>query len=171
MADDDWFGGGDDDDAPPEVKPIGKKAEEAAEAAGEAPAEEQAAEGGEAPAEAPPPEAEDEYLDPDKLILFKHWIRPKFLPYKCIYDYRKNYYDDVMEVLESRRRGVKRNIPPAQTWAERLCRQRTDPLWKLERFDNHLDDIRLVTRSQISGDFYSYYVREHFNKRYSKLLY
>lgn len=30
---------------------------------------------GEAPAGEQAPEAEEEYLDPDKLILFKHWIR------------------------------------------------------------------------------------------------
>ncbi|CAG9861945.1 unnamed protein product [Phyllotreta striolata] len=173
MADegDDWFGGGGDDDAPPAVKPVGKKGEEAAEAAEEAEQGEEAPEEGEGAAEAPLPEADEEYLDPDKLILFKHWVRPKFLPYKCIYDYRKNYYDDVMEVLESRRRGVRRTIPPAQTWAERLCRQRNDPLWKLQTFDKFLDDVRLVTRTQISGDLYSYYAKDQFNKRYSKLLY
>lgn len=32
-------------------------------------------------------------------------FRPKYLQYKYIYDYRKSYYDDVLEAIESRRRG------------------------------------------------------------------
>ncbi|KAJ8928819.1 hypothetical protein NQ314_018564 [Rhamnusium bicolor] len=78
---------------------------------------------------------------------------PKFLPYKYIYDYRLNYYDDIIEVLASRRRGLRRNIPPAQTWAERLCRSRSDPVYKVENFNRYLEDVKLVTRSQISGTF------------------
>ncbi|VEN44551.1 unnamed protein product [Callosobruchus maculatus] len=176
MADDEWFAGGDDDAPPPVVKPLGKKAaeEEAPPPAGEAPAGEgeAPAEGGEGEAEKPPEEAEEaEYLDPNKLILFKHWIRPRFLQYKCIYDYRKNYYDDVMEALNSRCRGVRRNIPPAQTWAERMCRLRADPLYRVDRFDRFLDDVKLVTKSEISGSFYNYYSKEQFNRRYSKLLF
>ncbi|KAG5877477.1 hypothetical protein JTB14_029411 [Gonioctena quinquepunctata] len=97
--------------------------------------------------------------------------KPKFLPYKCLYDYRKNYYDDVIEVIASRRRGLNRDIPRAQTWAERMCRLRSDPLWKIDRFDRHLEDVKLVTRTEISGGFYNYYSKEQFNRRYSKLLF
>ncbi|XP_057652334.1 flightin isoform X2 [Diorhabda carinulata] len=171
MADegDDWFGAG-EDDAQQELKPIGKQAKEEPPPAEETPAATEAPQG-ETTEEGAKPEAEDEYLDPDKLLLFKHWIRPKFLPYKYLYEYRANYYDDIMEVLESRRRGVKRDIPRAQTWAERICRQRSHPIWKLEKFDKHLEDIKLITKTQISGNFQSYFVKDTFNKRYSKLLY
>ncbi|XP_074030158.1 flightin isoform X2 [Leptinotarsa decemlineata] len=170
MADDgDWFGAG-DDEPPPVVKPLKKKGKEPT-----PPPETAPAEPGEAPAQGTEDKREededDEYLDPDKLLLFKHWIRPKFLPYKCLYDYRRNYYDDVMEVLGSRKRGIKRNIPPAQTWAERMCRLRSDPLWKLDKFDRHLEDIKLITTTEISGNFHSYYTKEQFNRRYSKLLF
>ncbi|KAK4877750.1 hypothetical protein RN001_010256 [Aquatica leii] len=69
------------------------------------------------------PEA-GEYLDPDKLLLFKHWIRPKFLQYNYLYDYRRNYYDDVIDYLDKRQRGLSRDVPRAQTWAERALRTR-----------------------------------------------
>lgn len=97
--------------------------------------------------------------------------RPKFLPYRVIYDYRKNYYDDIMEVIASRRRGIKRDIPPAQTWAERMVRMHRDPIYKLNRFDKRLDDIRFVTKTEVSGSFHTYYNKEQFNRRFSKLLF
>lgn len=79
MADDDagdWFADAGDDLPPPELKPLKKK-----ESVSEAPPADQPAapEGGEAPADAQkeekPEEAEAEYLDPDKFLIFKHWIR------------------------------------------------------------------------------------------------
>lgn len=88
-----------------------------------------------------------------------------------MYEYRQNYYDDVLEVIASRRRGVRRDIPRAQTFAERICRLVSNPLYKIDKFDRRLEDIKMVTRSEISGNFYSYYTKDQFNKRYSKLLY
>ncbi|KAJ8948758.1 hypothetical protein NQ318_017927 [Aromia moschata] len=96
---------------------------------------------------------------------------PRFLHYKCLYDYRRSYYDDVMEVLSSRRKGIRRNIPPAQTWAERYCRARSDPLRKVEAFNRYLDDVKLVTKTEISGNFYKHYSKEQFNRRFSPLLF
>lgn len=76
MSDDggDWFADAGDDLPPPEPKLLKKK-----ESVSETPAGEQAAPEGEAPGDAPkdekPEEAEVEYLDPDKFLIFKHWIR------------------------------------------------------------------------------------------------
>ncbi|XP_030765813.1 flightin isoform X2 [Sitophilus oryzae] len=172
MADDDnadWFSAADEPEAAPEpaAAPAGAAggAEEAPAAGGEAPAE------GGAPEEAAAAEAEADYLDPDKLLLFKHWIRPKYLQYKYIYDYRRSYYDNVIEVIESRRKGYRRNIPRPQTWAERVLRTYSDPFYKLESFDRYLEDVKLVTRSEVSGRLYNYFANETFNKRYNKLSY
>ncbi|XP_076272645.1 flightin isoform X2 [Rhynchophorus ferrugineus] len=127
--------------------------------------------GGKAPKKDDRPEAEPEsdYLDPDKLLLFKHWIRPRYLQYKYIYDYRRSYYDNVLEAIESRRKGYRTNIPRPQTWAERVLRTHSDPFHKLESFDRYLEDVKLVTRSEVSGRIYSQYNCESFNKRYLKL--
>ncbi|XP_018570531.1 flightin isoform X2 [Anoplophora glabripennis] len=166
---DDWFAGG-DDEPPPTLKPLKKPGQEEEPPP---PAEQEAPEGGEAPKEGelPPDYLDEDYLDPDRLLLFKHWIRPKFLPYKYISEYRRNYYDDIMEVLASRRKGIRRRIPPAQTWAERICRTRSNPVYKVEAFNRHLDDVKLVTKSEISGAFYNYYSKEQFNRRFSRLLF
>lgn len=52
-------------------------------------------------------------------------FRPKFLQYRYMYDYRTNYYDDVIDYLDKRGRGVNREVPRAQTWAERVLRTHT----------------------------------------------
>lgn len=97
------------------------------------------------------------------------FFRPKFLQYKYLYDYRQNYYDDVLEVLDSRRKGYRRDIPRAQTWAERVLRSHSHPLYKLEAFDRFLEDTKLITRSRISGYVHSHYLKESFNKRSSRI--
>ncbi|CAH0547867.1 unnamed protein product [Brassicogethes aeneus] len=175
MADDDasdWFSSADEPEAPAEEAPAAAAAAPAA-AAEAAPAEGGDA-GGEAPAEAGEEkreEAEDEYLDPNKLILFKHWKRPTFMQYKYIYEYRQNYYNDVLHTLDRRQKGYRESIPRPQTWAERILRTRRDPINRLESFDKYLEDVKLVTRSQLSGVFHSYYFKHNFNRRYAALLY
>lgn len=42
-----------------------------------------------------------------------------------MYDYRTNYYDDVINYLDKRSRGAKVEVPRAQTWAERVLRTHT----------------------------------------------
>ncbi|KAK3907708.1 Flightin [Frankliniella fusca] len=63
----------------------------------------------------------------DKFIPFTHWSRPTSLAYEYIYLYRKNYYDDVIDYLDKRTRGIEREIPRPQTWAERALRTYTSP--------------------------------------------
>jgi len=58
----------------------------------------------------------------DKFIPFTHWSRPTSLNYDYIYQYRKSYYDDVIDYLDCRARGVNRDPPRPQTWAERVLR-------------------------------------------------
>lgn len=48
--------------------------------------------------------------------------RPRFLQYNYMYDYRRNYYNDVIDYLDMRNRGLKPEVPRAQTWAERVLR-------------------------------------------------
>ena len=169
----DWFAEGDDEaaaeEAPAEAAAGGEGEAAAPAAEGEGAPEGGAAEGGEG---AQPEEAQEEgeYLDPDKLLLFKHWIRPKFLQYKYLYDYRHNYYDDVIDYLDKRQRGLKRDIPRAQTWAERALRTYTSKLNRTQSFKQALEDTKLVTKTRLSGAFQRYHTIEYINRRYSCLL-
>ncbi|XP_045463061.1 flightin isoform X2 [Harmonia axyridis] len=167
MADDDWFASM-DDEPEPEPEPAAKapKAGGAKAAGDAAQAQAEAAEGGEeekAPEEEAP--AEDEYLDPDKLILFKHWIRPKFQQYKYLYDYQYSYYDNVLDYLEKRSKGYRADPPRPQTWAERAMRTYSKRENQNLKFRRSLEDIKMVTRSEISGVFQSYHARQYLNRR------
>ncbi|KAI8117674.1 Flightin [Lucilia cuprina] len=55
----------------------------------------------------PPPPEDDGYRKP--VQLYRHWVRT-------------NYYDDVIDYLDKKQVGVPRDIPRAQTWAERVLR-------------------------------------------------
>jgi len=93
----------------------------------------------------PPPPEDDGYRKP--VQLYRHWVRlvflqligieyifqsyaifctcrPKFLQYKYMYNYRTNYYDDVIDYIDKKQTGVTREIPRPQTWAERVLRTR-----------------------------------------------
>ncbi|XP_019766291.1 flightin [Dendroctonus ponderosae] len=167
----DWFSAA--DDAAPEPA----AAAAAAPAAGAAAAPEATAEGEAAAAQdeaaAPAAEAagEDEYLDPDKLLLFKHWIRPRFLPYKYLTDYRRNYYDDVIDYLDKRCRGIFRDIPVAQTWGERVLRTYTKNSNQAEIFRQKLQDRKLIEETRFSGKFQLHHSKSYINTRYSSILY
>ncbi|XP_075991176.1 flightin isoform X2 [Anticarsia gemmatalis] len=95
-----------------------------------APAEAPAADAAAAPADAAKPEVAEppapENLvlgtEPKKLV-FKHWIRPRTLrPYGYLYDYQHNYYNDVINYLDRRNKGLPVEKPRAQTWGERVLR-------------------------------------------------
>lgn len=49
-------------------------------------------------------------------------FRPKFSQYRYLDDYRYNYYDDVLDYLDKRSKGISRDIPRPQYWAERVIR-------------------------------------------------
>ncbi|XP_046401403.1 flightin [Ischnura elegans] len=148
--------------------------EEAAPAeAAEAPALE-GGEGGEGAAppaegEAPPPEDETppppRPRDPNRPIYFRVWTRPKHLQYSYLYDYRHNYYDDVINYLDRRSRGVTAapEIPRPQTWAERALRTYTQKSRSTERSK----DDELLTRIRQSNYNYHYHTREFFNRTHS----
>lgn len=55
-------------------------------------------------------------------IITRNFYRPRFLQYNYMYDYRLNYYDDVIDYLDKKDRGIKSEIPKPQTWAERVLR-------------------------------------------------
>lgn len=63
------------------------------------------------------------------LFLSHHHFRPKFLQYRYMYDYRTNYYNDVIDYLDKRAKGQKVDVPRAQTWAERVLRTHTKYVW------------------------------------------
>ncbi|EZA52522.1 hypothetical protein DMN91_006408 [Ooceraea biroi] len=97
-----------------------------------------------------------------------HWVRPLFLNYAYLYDYRKNYYDDVIDYLNQRQRGIFREPPRAQEWAERALRtydeKNTDKSYKRSA------DMKYITNMRLTSRHYSYHTRAYYSLKYQKIL-
>jgi hypothetical protein len=96
--------------------------------------------------------------------------RPRFLQYKYLYDYRHNYYDDVIDYLDKRQKGLRREIPHPQTWAERTLRTYSSQINRMESFRRLVEDTKLVTETKISGAFQLHHSKSYINRRYSSIL-
>lgn len=97
--------------------------------------------------------------------------RPRFLQYNYLYNYRHNYYDDVIDYLDKRQRGLSRDVPRAQTWAERVLRSYNNKRNREEYFKKLSEDTKLLSYSKTSGSFFHYHSKQYVNRRYSSLLY
>lgn len=173
MAEEDAWGFGDgDDDAPAEKTPAAaaEAPAAAAEPAAPAPAASEAAapaavEEKREEAEHPAP-GDDKYRKP--LQLYKHWVRPKFLQYNYMYNYRTNYYDDVIDYLDKRNRGYNREIPRPQTWAERVLR--TNQSYHSESKFEKKEDHHLIQTIASSIKTHNYHTKAYINRKYSSVL-
>ncbi|XP_055311557.1 flightin [Sitodiplosis mosellana] len=118
-------------------------------------------------AEVPPPE-DEEMRRP--IRWYRHWVRPKFLQYRYMYDYRTNYYNDVIEYLDKRAKGVHCEIPRAQTWAERVLRTHTNPT-VLDYYKNQKkEDKHLIQVIAASIRTHNYHTKAYINQRYASVL-
>ncbi|XP_055689764.1 flightin isoform X1 [Lutzomyia longipalpis] len=115
----------------------------------------------------------------------RHWVRPQFLQYNYMYDYRTNYYDDVIEYLDKKNRGLKPEVPRAQTWAERVLRTHT----RIDDVYNYMSDYRskhrpvfecctpmkkgdskLIQTLSSSIKAHNYHSRAYISRKYSSIL-
>ncbi|XP_044763131.1 flightin isoform X1 [Coccinella septempunctata] len=170
---DDWFTSMDEEPAPaPEPEKKGAKGAKPSEAAPQD--QKEAAQSAEEQAQQEEAAAEDEYLDPDKLILFKHWIRPKFLQYNYLYDYQHSYYNDVIDYLDRKSRGLNSEIPRPQTWAERALRTYVSKIDKLESYRREIEEklkmAKKIEKKTRRSTFISYHSKEYMSRRVSSMM-
>lgn len=82
--------------------------------------------------------------------------------------FRKNYYDDVIDYLNQRQRGIFREPPRAQEWAERAMRtydqKNTDKSYKRSA------DMRSIINMRHEPRYYSYHTRAYYSLKYQKIL-
>ncbi|KAJ8686167.1 hypothetical protein QAD02_021961 [Eretmocerus hayati] len=145
-------------------------------AAGEAAAGEGGAEGGEAGAGAPAAaaaegpwnfrEANLPKADPPHYTY--HWVRPLFLNYRYIYDYRQNYYNDVIDFMNKRNKGLYRETPRAQEWAERAMRTYDEK--NKDRSHKSSADMGILLGYKPKVRHYSYHTRAYYSLKYQKIL-
>uniref|UniRef100_A0A182WJP7 Flightin n=1 Tax=Anopheles minimus TaxID=112268 RepID=A0A182WJP7_9DIPT len=111
-----------------------------------------------------------------KMPLYKHWVRPQFLQYNYMYDYRVNYYDDVIDYLDRRSRGVASEIPRPQTWAERVLRtQKNVPrdindVYSYTSISHKKDDKKLMYTLSNQIKSYNCHSKAYTNRKYRKIL-
>ncbi|TMW46967.1 hypothetical protein DOY81_007954 [Sarcophaga bullata] len=117
----------------------------------------------------PPPPEDDGYRKP--VQLYRHWVRPKFLQYKYMYNYRTNYYDDVIDYLDKKQVGVLRDIPRAQTWAERVLRTSYSSGRGLDSYESSIKrDKHLIQTLAASIRPHNYHTKAYINQKYAKVL-
>jgi hypothetical protein len=106
--------------------------------------------------------------DPDRAILYRHWSRPNHRQYNYLYDYRHNYYNDVIDYLDRKTKGLKRDIPRAQTWAERVLRTYVKDT-KSAASQSRSRDVELLNAIRTSDIHYRFHSKDYLNKRYPAL--
>ncbi|XP_055689765.1 flightin isoform X2 [Lutzomyia longipalpis] len=102
----------------------------------------------------------------------RHWVRPQFLQYNYMYDYRTNYYDDVIEYLDKKNRGLKPEVPRAQTWAERVLRTHTSKHRPVFECCTPMKkgDSKLIQTLSSSIKAHNYHSRAYISRKYSSIL-
>ncbi|XP_068148850.1 flightin [Drosophila tropicalis] len=136
---------------------------------GETPVEGAAAEPEEEFKAPPQPPEDDGYRKP--VQLYRHWVRPKFLQYKYMYNYRTNYYDDVIDYLDKKQVGEARDIPRPQTWAERVLRTRNISGSGIDSFaPSTKRDKQLIQTLAASIRTYNYHTKAYINQKYASVL-
>ncbi|KAJ8897120.1 hypothetical protein PR048_002466 [Dryococelus australis] len=110
------------------------------------------------------------HVDPNKPIYFRYWKRPTHLQYKYLHDYRYNYYDDVIDYLDKRTRGLARDLPRPQTWAERALRTSLYPTKYYEAPYQRLKDWELLHQIRAINNYYHYHKYDYITRRYPALL-
>ncbi|GAB0092649.1 Flightin [Sergentomyia squamirostris] len=137
------------------------------------------------PEEEVPQQDDANYRKP--VTLYKHWVRPLFLQYNYMYDYRTNYYDDIIEYLDKKNRGLKPEVPRAQTWAERVLRTHTriDDVYKymsdyrskhchhrpiITCLEPKKTDAKLIQTLSSSIKAHNYHSRAYISRKYSSIL-
>lgn len=86
-----------------------------------------------------------------------------------MYEYRHNYYDDVIDFLDRRQKGLTREPPRAQTWAERAMRTAAhrpsaSPVSTAARQDQHL-----LSHVSTAARFHRYHSKSLISRKYSSL--
>ncbi|XP_014218158.1 flightin [Copidosoma floridanum] len=117
----------------------------------------------------PPPPFDFRVLprcDPPKYTL--HWVRPLFLNYGYLYDYRQNYYNDVIDWMNKRNKGISRETPRAQEWSERAMR--TYDQKNKDKSRKGVADMNILRSYKPKVRHYSYHTRAYYSLKYQKIL-
>ncbi|XP_057328112.1 flightin [Microplitis mediator] len=97
-----------------------------------------------------------------------HWVRPLFLNYRYLYEYRQIYYNDVIDWMNKRNRGIWRELPNAEEWSERMFRNYD--IKNTNRSYKRSADMRWITGYRSEPRYYSYHTRAYYSLKYQPIL-
>ncbi|XP_026499359.2 flightin [Vanessa tameamea] len=118
-------------------------------------------------AEPPPPENITQGTDPKRLVC-KHWVRPKFFQYNYLYDYQRNYYDDIINYMDKRNHGIPVEKPTPQTWGERALRTYLSKGYSYST-KKYSKDTTLLRHISVGAKFQRAHTKSLISRKYSKL--
>lgn len=95
--------------------------------------------------------------------------RPKFLQYNYLYDYQHNYYDDVINYLDRRNKGLLVEKPRAQTWGERALRTYLSKNASSLSARAASRDTALLHHISAGARFHRYHSKSLISRKYSTL--
>lgn len=81
---------------------------------------------------------------------------------------RKNYYDDVINYLNKRQKGLFREPPRAQEWAERAMRTYDEK--NVDKSVKRSADLKYIINMRHEPRYYSYHTRAYYSLKYQKIL-
>ncbi|XP_015119921.1 flightin [Diachasma alloeum] len=136
----------------------------------EPPAEEApAAAGGAAPAKEERPKLDySVFAKAPKPKYTLHWVRPVILGYRYITDYRQFYYNDVIDWLDKRNRGIERDPPNCEEWSERAFKMYNAK--NINKSVKQIADLRWITCYRTVPRYYSYHTRAYYSLKYQPIL-
>jgi len=124
--------------------------------------------------EVAPPAPPTEVETPKKKFN-QHWARPTFLQYDYLYTYMHNYYDDYIDYLDRRQRGLSVEAPRPQTWAERALRtytRNTYPTSTSYRIPRLMKpDSALLHTPHWANTWHSEHSKDYYNRKYKAILF
>ncbi|KAL1117136.1 hypothetical protein AAG570_004464 [Ranatra chinensis] len=109
--------------------------------------------------------------------LFKHWARPTFLQYDYLYNYRHSYYDDYIDYMDRRMRGLAVEPPKPQTWAERALRTYTrnnylyNTTYRMYRSAKEDKDSALLNTMHMANTWHSDHSKDYYNRKFKEILF
>ncbi|VVC86267.1 flightin [Leptidea sinapis] len=152
-----------EDEQPKVEAPAADAAPPVADEAAAAPEGEAKAEEAETPAPQKPENQKD------KRLVCKHWVRPKFSTYNYLYEFQKNYYDDLIHYIDRRNRGLPVERPVPQTWGERALRTYLSQSYNYDIARTAREDKYLLHHISVGAKFQRAHTKSLISRKYSNL--
>lgn len=106
---------------------------------------------------------------PCKKRQYTHWARNKHLQYRYNEEYSQVYYNDYIDYMDKRRRGINRDVPKPQEWAERSLKLYA----KEKRLSANDVAYWYTTKNQVKpmySIFHPVHSKDYYDRQYKSIM-